>query len=59
MLVYFAAHLVPDRAAKTTMLRGMNTLMWTTSQQELEFQIILSLLMKGPIDSVNVLQNAL
>ena len=54
MLVYFMAHLVPDLAAKTA--TGMNIVMWTTSQQELEFQIISCLLMKRSMDGVNVLQ---
>lgn len=54
MLVYFMAHLVPDLAAKTG--TGMDIVMWTTSQQELEFQIISCLLMKRSMDSVNVLQ---
>lgn len=48
------AHLVPDLAAKIA--TGMNIVMWTTSQQELEFRTILCLLMKRSMNSVNVLQ---
>jgi len=54
MLAYVMAHLVPDLAAKTAI--GMNIVMWSTSQQELKFQIISCLLMKRSMDNVNVLQ---
>lgn len=54
MLVYFMDHSVPDLAAKTA--TAMNIVMWITSQQELEFQIISCLLMERSMDSANVLQ---
>lgn len=47
-------HSVPDLAAKTA--TAMNIVMWITSQQELEFQIISCLLMERSMDSANVLQ---
>lgn len=57
MLVFFMAHLVSDLADKTA--TDMNILMWTISQQELEFQITSCLLMKRSMDSANVVQKRL
>lgn len=51
------AHLVSDRADKTA--TDVNIVMWTTSQQELEFQITSCLLMKRSMESANVLQKKL
>lgn len=50
-------HLVSDLADKTA--TDTNIVMWTTSQQEVEFQITSCLLMKRSMDRTNVLQKRL